>query len=206
MITEKKVSDNQTVSVQESAMPKYHTTDDSVYMAEGSTISPEYREYLDLVLHNRAVAMSEEEYEDQRRYQGHTETAAGASATVDEDAAPQLPAKPQIAEQNTVRVFNQKRALWLALYILLALGVVLALIFTLPGTAWERKSITVSGASKMPVAEADQTPSVPAASINTIYTLDGRTVTVELEPYVEEKPATNWFDSFCDWLNNAVGG
>ena len=81
----------------------------------------------------------------------------------------------------------------------------LALVFTLPGTAWEAKTITSGKTSMMPVAEAADVP-VQGASINTIYTLDGQTVTVELEPYAEEQPATNWFDSFCDWLNNAVGG
>ena len=205
MITEK-VTDNQTITVSDSTMGAYHPMGDSVYSAESASCSQAYREHLDRALHNECVAVPEEEYEDLRRYSERSvnveaEEAEANAATV----VPTADKKPDFQEKETVRVFNQKRAIWLAVYILLALGVVLALLFTLPGTAWERKSITVSEAELYPTAVADELPQSVMAN-NTIYTLEGTAIEVELEPYVEKKPATNWFDTLCDWLNNAIGG
>ena len=205
MITER-VTDNQTVTVSESTMGVYHTLGDSVYSAESASCSPAYRDHLDRALHNECVAVPEEEYEDLCRYSERSqnveaEEAEANTATV----VPTAEQKPVLKEKETVRVFNQKRAVWLAVYILLALGVVLALLFTMPGTAWERKSITVSETNIYPTAVADELPQAPVAN-NTIYTLDGAAIEVELQPYAEKKPATNWFDSLCDWLNSAIGG
>ena len=203
MITEK-VSDNQKKTVTLAPVDNY--MGDSVYSAESSACSDNYRVYLDGLLHDQGVAVSETDFEDAMRYQSleQTETPVAAEHPA-EFVEPKAPAAPQKEETETVRVFNQKRAVWLIVYILLAIGVVLALLFTMPGTAWERKTITVSTAKMYPVAEAAETVQ-PEASINAIYTLSGEKVMVELSPYAEEKPQTNWFDRLCDWLNNAVGG
>ena len=204
MITEK-VSDNQKVTV--SLAPVDNYMGDSVYSAESSDCSESYRTYLESLLHNEAVAVPEDEFEDAMRYQAAQAVREDpvVSEVPEQTVVPQVQQAPQKEETETVRVFNQKRAVWLIVYILLAIGVVLALLFTMPGTAWERKSITVSSANMYPVAEAAETVQ-PDASINAIYTLSGERVMVELEPYEEEKPQTNWFDQLCDWLNNAVGG
>lgn len=205
MITEK-ITDNQTITVESDARTAYRSMGDSVYQAESTTYSDAYREHLDRALHNECVAVPEEEYEDLRRYtqSARTESPVRARATEEEASLPTSQAKPAEPEKETVRVFNQKRAVWLAVYVLLALGVVLALVFTLPGTAWERKSITVAKTDLYPTAAAE--PAAVETNVNTICTLDGALVEVELAPYAEQKPTTNWFDSLCDWLNSAIGG
>lgn len=208
MITERdteKVSDNQTVTVSECAMDT-RTRNDACYSAERATCSPEYRDYLERVLCGECAAMPEEDYEDMCRFSRRAEVVEGEEARMAEvPVAPAADEKPQVAPKETVRVFNQKRAIWLAVYILLAIGVVLALLFTMPGTAWERKSITIDNSDIMPTAMAEQSVDMRAIS-NTICTPDGQYVTVELAPYEEKQPETNWFDRLCDWLNNAIGG
>ena len=206
MITEK-VSDNQKVTVNQTPVDN-RTMGDSVYSAEKAACSPEYRNYLEGLLNNEVgEAVPEDEYEDALRYQAveTAETTPVQEQEAVQAVAPTRAAAPKAAETETVRVFNQKRAVWLIVYILLAIGVVLALLFTMPGTAWERKSITVQAKQMYPVAEAAETVQ-PEASINTIYTLSGEKVIVELTPYEEVEPQTNWFDKLCDWLNNAIGG
>jgi hypothetical protein len=207
MITEK-VTDNQRITVSEMPMTNYRTMGDSVYSAEKAACSASYREYLEGLLNNQGVAVPEDEYEDARRYQsneGKVEARTTDAAVVDA-VMPQAPQTSQKEETETVRVFNQKRAVWLIIYILLAMGVVLALLFTMPGTAWERKSITVdNGVDSYPVAQADEATLI-ANGINTIETVNGEVITVSLTPYEEVKPQTNWFDNLCDWLNNVIGG
>lgn len=211
MITEReKVTDNQKVTVNKTPVDT-KVMGDSVYSAEQAATSDTYRNYLEGLLMNEGVAVSEVEYEDAVRYQSveyqskavETEGSVEAVAPV-APVAPAVPAAKK-AETETVRVFNQKRAVWLVVYILLAIGVVLALLLTMPGTAWEKKSLTVSTSKMYPVAAASETE-VPEVNVNTIYTLSGEKVVVELTPYEEVKPQTNWFDKLCDWLNNAVGG
>ncbi|MBO4534526.1 MAG: hypothetical protein J5755_01160 [Clostridia bacterium] len=195
-MTEDKAYETHRVTVE--FEPEVRLVDSNTYAAEARTLPEGYRDHLEDVLYGRCQAMTESEYEDAVRY----------SATPTEEITPTI--EPTIpvtaiaaAQETTVRVFNRRYLPAVIAFGLTVLAVVLTLLFTVPGTAWEKESIIVKAGSLSYTTEVAHAQTAP---VNTIY-VDGETQQVELEPYA--KPTnehTNWFDKLCDWLNGVVGG
>ena len=177
-----------------------HTVQDGLgYHAVASETSCQYRDHLAQALQGDCRVMSEDDYEDAMRYQAGLRAERAVMATATPVAA--------VANTEVVKVFNKKRLGWLVAYVAIALAVIMALLFTVPGTAWEKTRIEVNPGDvsygvTSPVASADD------MAMNKIYTADGGVVEVDLAPYVEDtnEEQTNWFDQLCDWLSGVVGG
>lgn len=175
----------------------------SNYDAEQRTMNSEYVQHLRSALYGNCVAMSEEAFADEARYSNvNSEEQHPLAHAPLTNVAPE-----ETREQEHVLVFNKSRLPWLIAFVAIALAAILTLLFTVPGTAWEKKNLTVASGTSVQAAPVD----VAHADVpfNTIALADGTTKTVELTPYQQTQPAedhSNWFDSFCDWLNGLIGG
>ena len=195
-MTEDKAYETQRVAVE--FVPDLRSAESGTYAAEARTLPEGYRDHLEDVLYGRCQAMSESEFEDKIRY----------SSTPVEEIAPTIqPAIPATsvaaAQEATVKVFNRRYLPAVIAFGLTVLAVVLTLLFTVPGTAWEKESIIIKSGSLTYTTQVAQAQTAP---VNTIY-VDGESKEVELQPYAKPTDEhTNWFDKLCDWLSGVVGG
>jgi|GEM_PF-4900567 len=141
------------------------------------------------------------ELEEKTRFQRLTETMAMMKQNNEKRMAE---AQSQV---ETHRSLKRSRIPILVAYVALVLVVVVAIIATVPGTAWESNT---EGMTKISVQRVENVTSAEsyanAVTINTIVTEQGP-VEVELEPYQKtENNDTNWFDKMCDWLSGVFGG
>jgi len=195
-MTEDKAYETQRVMVE--FEPEVRLVDGNTYAAEARTLPEGYREHLEDALMGRCQAMTESEYEDTVRYSAEPQVEVQAPVTAS------APLAQATETTEVVRVFNRRYLPAVIAFGVTVLAVVLTLLFTVPGTAWEKESIIIK--SGAPVVYGTQVAAAQTQSVNTIY-VDGESKEVTLEPYAESKAEhSNWFDKLCDWLNGVVGG
>lgn len=207
-MTEDKAYDRERVTVE--FEPEIRLVDSNIFAAEARTLPEGYRDHLEDALYGRCQAMSESEFEDAVRYNSSQEEEFDFQApvevtpTVQQASVEALQSAQQAANETVVKVFNRRYLPAVILFGLTVLAIVLTLLFTVPGTAWEKESIIIRSSTTL--SYAPQTAEAATQPINTIY-VDGETQEVQLEPYADStKQYTNWFDKLCDWLNGVVGG
>ncbi len=177
---------------------------DRAYQREARETPYEYKEHLLESLQGRRRALNINEYEDRNRYRNMAredtkgETHANFQKRTNENG-------------KKSRVFKKKLIPFLACYFLMMAVVVALIVVNVQGTAWESKTITINanaGISAPETANAISTPVKESVALNQVVTSSG-VVSVALSPYPTQKAYeedTNWFDRFCDWVSNLVGG
>ncbi len=175
---------------------------EDVYSFAAEELSQEYRNTLFESLQRGTPAMPEIEFEDKRRFSSYN----------DENVMRTSNSSQTINRVNSVkrvrkeRVFDRNKTHILVLYCVMVLVIVIALVLTVPGTAWEGQGVRVTVQSAGGISMGTTNAYANETGLNTISTENGTEV-VDVSPYVEpENPDTNWFDKVCDWVNSIFGG
>lgn len=175
---------------------------EEVYSFTAEELSQEYRNSLFESLQRGTPAMAEIEFEDERRFSSYN----------DESFESVHSRTPAVSRSNSAqrvrkeRVFDRNKTHILVLYCVMVLAIVIALVLTVPGTAWEGQGVRVSVQGTSGISMGTTNAYANETGVNTISTENGSEV-VDVSPYVEpENPDTNWFDKACDWVNSIFGG
>ncbi len=182
---------------------------DRTYARTAKETTDEYREHLYESLLGKSRARGSYEYDDERRYDSISRE-AGAPARANRRNAYESERAAGGAKASR-RVFKKKLIPLVACYFLMVAVVVALIAVNVSGTAWETETIRISNGSNIVPTETASAITNPGAGeipLNTIMTSAGA-VQVSLSPYPASNTYTqdtNWFDRFCDWISNLVGG
>lgn len=176
------------------------------YIYSANELSENYKNHMLSCLETEeGVVMPEVEFEDSVRFskENRSTLLMPRVVPISEEIIKEY-SKPR---EKTVRTFDRKKISILAMYAVMVLVVVVALILTVPGTAWEHDRINVTvDTSKVSTLVNGSTSYAKEQGLNVMITEEGP-VEIELTPYEkQDKTHTNWFDKLCDWVSNVVGG
>lgn len=177
-------------------------TFENVYSFTAEELSQEYRNTLFESLQRGTPAKPEIDFEDDRRFSSYSDESILAQ-DMNSQAVNRIEPIKRVKKE---RVFDRNKTHILVLYCVMVLAIVIALVLTVPGTAWEGQGVRVTVQSSSGISTGATNTYANETGLNTISTEDGIEV-VEIAPYVEpENPDTNWFDKACDWVNSIFGG